>query len=339
MRIIGLDVGGANLKISDGEAESHSLPFAMWREFERLPAAITALLAQAGGAPIGGLAVTMTGELADCFTTKAEGVRGILQAVAAAAPDCRLVVWQTSGEFVAAEIAMEEPRLTAAANWHALATWIAPLAGNTPGLLIDIGSTTADLIPLCNGLPDPLGRTDLERLLSGELVYTGVRRTPLNCLTSAVTLRELRCPLAAELFATTLDLYLLQGDIPESADTGTADGRPATREAARQRIARQFCCDRTELTNAEIDSVGAELVESQQQILSAALDRVAGRLGGPPATVIVGGEGEFLAHRLLGRSSHFTNSKKFSLSNLLGPQHSIAACAYALARLAKDRRA
>src|SRR5256885_9284124 len=49
----------------------------------------------------------------------------------------------------------------------------------SPALLLDTGSTTTDIIPMINGVPVPVGRTDPHRLGTGELVYTGVRRTPV----------------------------------------------------------------------------------------------------------------------------------------------------------------
>ena len=335
--ILGLDIGGANLKISDGHDWSQSVPFALWREPQRLADELRKLIELAPH-PLRGLAVTMTGELADCFVTKAEGVRRILEAVESAGRGCPIGVWQTSGEFVPVEIAIDEPRLTAAANWHALATWAGQLTGTGWGLLIDIGSTTCDLIPINQGLPDPTGRTDLERLLSGELVYTGVRRTPLCCVKPTVLIQGRPCPLAAEIFSTTLDLYLITGDIPESAATeATADGRSATRSAALNRVARQMCCDCEELSAADIAAVAQELVAAQLAQLQTAASRVIREVNGSIQTVITAGEGEFLASRLKRAVPELSTAREFSLTTLLGSQHSQAACAFALARLAQDR--
>ena len=43
--IIGIDVGGANLKLADGRGFHLSRPFALWRHPERLAAELKALLA------------------------------------------------------------------------------------------------------------------------------------------------------------------------------------------------------------------------------------------------------------------------------------------------------
>jgi uncharacterized hydantoinase/oxoprolinase family protein len=106
----------------------------------------------------------MTAELADCFQTKAEGVQFIIEAVQDVFAKSMIRVWLTSGEFAEAADAIELPQLAGASNWHALATWAGRAVPFGPAVLIDIGSTTTDIIPLIDGLPVPEGRTDLERL-------------------------------------------------------------------------------------------------------------------------------------------------------------------------------
>src|SRR5438445_198069 len=80
-----------------------------------------------------------------------------------------------------------------------------------PALLIDIGSTTTDLIPMDRGTVAARGRSDTERLQAGELVYAGIRRTPLCALATELPFRGIPTGLAAELFASTLDVYLTLG--------------------------------------------------------------------------------------------------------------------------------
>ena len=56
-------------------------------------------------------------------------------------------------------------------------------------LFIDIGSTTADLIPIVAGRVAALGYSDAERLASGELVYTGMTRSFVMALASRAPFR------------------------------------------------------------------------------------------------------------------------------------------------------
>lgn len=286
----------------------------------------------------------MTAELADCFATKAEGVAFILDAVAEVADGREVRVWQTGGEFVTPDEARELVPLVAAANWHALATWAGRLTAGTTNdaaLLIDFGSTTCDIIPLIGGLPMSTGLTDIERLRSGELVYTGVRRTPLIAVCHSVPFRDGFVPLAAELFATMLDVYLLLGEIPEDpTDTNTANGQPATIEAAWDRLARSLCCDRSECSLNEARIVARHIRSQQHLQIASAIKRVASAMP-PPSQLVLAGEGEPILRGLIVAMEHVSAPPipptLLSLSEMLGPEHSACACAYALARLAAER--
>src|SRR5262249_41491473 len=161
--------------------------------------------------------------------------------VSIVAGSCPVGVWQMGGGFVDLQGARAKPLTVAAANWHALATFCGRHVPRGPALLVDAGSTTTDIVPLHDGRPAPRGWTDPDRLRCRELVYSGVRRTPLCALMGGEG--------AAELFATTLDVYLVLGLIAEDAvDCRTADGRPATRVAAHGRLARMLCADTETLT-------------------------------------------------------------------------------------------
>src|ERR1700749_4656608 len=166
MQVVGLDIGGANLKAADAPGLALTRPFAVWRSPENLAAEIGLLLASFPKPDV--IALSMTAELADCYRTKREGVEAVIAAVERAAGSTAVRVWQTNGQFVGPDEARRSHGLVAAANWHALATFVGRLAPIGPSLLIDIGTTTADLIPLADGVPTPTGRTDRERLQSGE---------------------------------------------------------------------------------------------------------------------------------------------------------------------------
>ena len=87
----------------------------------------------------------------------------------------------------------------------------------------------------------PLARDDAGRMMSGELVYTGVERTPVAAIVRSLPHRGMRRVVASERFAESRDVWLLLGELAEAADSGeTADGGPATRDAARVRLARSM---------------------------------------------------------------------------------------------------
>lgn len=337
MNIVGLDIGGANLKLADLHQQALTLPFALWKSPEQLETQIRRALQQFPSA--GQIALTMTGELADCFASKAEGVKFIAQSVLNAAGSVPVLVWQTAGEFVDPDTAIQFPELTAAANWHALATWAArATAPAGTGLLLDMGSTTVDILPLKDGHAIPRGQTDFTRLQSGELVYTGGRRTPLMAIASEIVLDGLPVPLAAEYFATTQDLYLLTGQIPEDpTNRDTADNRPADISHARQRLARMVCCDADDLSSSQFDQLLDQFITAQQQQIRNGIKKVLDHLHIIPEILILSGSALFVIEDLLQTIPELQLARQVSLQNQLGSSVASAACAYALAQLAMEQ--
>ena len=205
-------------------------------------------------------------------------------------------------------------------------------------LLIDIGSTTTDIIPLSNGTPVTEGGTDPARLLSGELVYTGVRRTPLCAVARQVEFRGQSVGVAAELFATTRDVYLWLGQLPEDPeDVDTANSRPATREFARDRLVRMLCADTDEIDDQETDELARQWAVIQRDQIRNAITQVLARQSSTPKMVMLSGEGEFLARQVIDEIPDLANVEILSLAQVLGPDHSVGACAFAVARLASER--
>jgi (4-(4-[2-(gamma-L-glutamylamino)ethyl]phenoxymethyl)furan-2-yl)methanamine synthase len=333
MSWLGLDIGGANLKTADGRGWASSLPFGLWREPKHLAGALETLLNSAPTADR--LAVTMTGELCDCFRTKAEGVHRILEGVERAAAGREVWVYLVDGRVVTLDGACELPHLAAASNWHALARFVGRFTDSQPAILIDIGSTTTDIVPLMDGKPHPRAWNDTERLLAGELVYSGVGRTPICAVTQALPRRGRQCPVAAELFATTADAYLILGDISEDADAKwTADGRPLTVEFARERLARMICADVTTFSVDDALQTAVSVRGSQVNQLRTAVTQVTARIRVSCTCVVISGSGEFLARRLA--AEVFTSFRVVSLREMLGQKVSDCAPAHAVAVLADE---
>jgi probable H4MPT-linked C1 transfer pathway protein len=331
---IGLDIGGANIKAAHSDGVARTVPFEVWKRPDELGRTIAGVAAMLP--PCEAAAVTMTAELCDCYPTKAVGVRAILDALVEALPGRMIAVWGVDGAFHSLDEARAAPRLAAAANWLALATLAARLFPDAAALLIDIGSTTTDLIPLGRGSVAARGRSDTERLQLGELVYAGVRRTPLCALATDLPFRGVSTGLAAELFASTLDVYLTLGDIPsDPLDLSTADGRPSTADAARDRLARMIGADRDGFSCD--DAVG--FAQAADACLSDRLEHAAGRACRPtigrPTAAVIAGSGDFLARRLASRVIG-PDGPIISLKEAWGERASAAGCAFALVRLASE---
>ena len=295
-----MDIGGANTKAARLQGRSlrtASRPFEVWRDREALAAILRTVAAEAGDADA--VAITMTAELSDAFRTKREGVAFVLAAAEEALGDRPLSVLTTSGELVSMGEARERPGDVAAANW--VATALAVADAHADALLIDVGSTTADVVPISSGRVAASADNDLDRLQAGELVYTGALRTNLAAIAPRVPVRGGWCPVASESFAISADVHLVLGHLSEDEyDCPTPDGRPATAPFARERIARLVCADAEQLAAGEIDAIAAFLHGEQLRQIEDAARRVARPLP-PTAPVVAIGAGAFLGREVAAR--------------------------------------
>lgn len=298
--VLGWDVGGVNTKASRVEIEEGrvsrpralSAPLEMQSDSAALVPTLRRLAAALGGGAVAH-GVTMTAELSQAFRTKREGVGFVLDALAEAFPGEPLKIYGAGGRFLLPLEARERPLEVAAANWSATARFVGRHVPDC--LLVDIGTTSTDIIPIEAGTPAVAGWTDPDRLLSGELVYTGALRTPVEAVTRAVPVRGGLCPLAAERFALIGDAYLWLGTL-DARDYSVAppDGRPAIREFAGERLARAVCADAEMLDEEAVGAIARALAEAQVSLVAGAMRRVQARH--PRLRIaVVTGLGDFIA--------------------------------------------
>lgn len=338
MSVIGVDIGGANLKFSDGKQFHRTVPFPLWRNPGGLAGALREQLNQQPG--VERLAVTMTGELCDCFSGKRQGVEAIVDSVeAAAAGRMQTRFYQLTGNWVGAAAAKAEWSLVAAANWHAIAALTAREFAAERGLLIDIGSTTTDLIPFANGSPAPRERSDFGRMLSQELLYVGAGRTPLNVLLPEFSVEGEDVGLAAEYFASIEDALIVTGLFPERPGADSpCDNRPLTKPESLRRLARMLCADPEELASEVLPALAQAAQRRLLRRLAAGITRgIAEFSSAPVERLVFSGSGERLARPLLRRVGW--TGPVASWGELFGPAASSAAGAFALARLAESENA
>jgi probable H4MPT-linked C1 transfer pathway protein len=281
--MIGIDVGGANLKIADENGvHIHYCP--LWTG-----APITDLLRQYAKGRDDDAAVVMSGELADCFENKLQGITFIADAVRKVFPAVRF--YGTDAQFHDSPV----PAL-AAANWLASADY---LREKYPGaVLLDVGSTTADIIPLSR-FPSLLGLTDLVRLQKGYLVYTGMLRTPVATLLSTVNLHGTPTPVSTEYFAASADVHLVLGHIaPGEYSCDTPDRKEKTRDASLRRLARVVCADLEEIGQDGAIAIASAFWDRQRSLIGETVARVKAESGA--SSVIVAGIGAGLFARECG---------------------------------------
>ena len=168
----------------------------------------------------------MTGEMVDLFADREDGVQRIAQHLADSlqpVDDGSLRFFAGDAGWCGAPDVARHWRHIASANWLATAGHAALHFDR--GVLVDIGSTTTDLVAFAGGRVLSASRTDAERLASGELVYHGVVRTPLCAFGPRVGWRGQAFNVMNEYFATAADVTLvelhLEAFLP--ADEGTAE--------------------------------------------------------------------------------------------------------------------
>jgi probable H4MPT-linked C1 transfer pathway protein len=305
--VLGWDIGGVNTKASRVDIENGRLsppravsaPLEMQRDSAALVPTLRRLAAALGGEPVAH-GVTMTAELSQAFRSKREGVGFVLDALAEAFPGQRVKIYGVEGRFLDPADARERPLEVAAANWAATARFVGRVVADC--LLVDIGTTSSDIIPIAAGEPAVVGWTDPERLLSGELVYTGALRTPVEAVARVVPLWGGLCPLAAEGFALIGDAYLWLGTLAtQDYSVSSPDGRPPTREFAGERLARAVCADAEMLDEEAVGTIARALAEAQVSMVADAIRRVLvrhPRLG----TAVVTGLGDFIAAEAASRA-------------------------------------
>ncbi len=308
--VIGCDIGGANLKLADNRGRSAACNFPMWLKPTELAAQLREMLAEFPVTEATYFAITMTGELADCFATRREGVRAILlQTEQVFAPE-RTRVYAVGNRWCTPFEAVAKPWDVAASNWHALATWIGMTSTTATDLVLDVGSTTVDIIPMRRhslGISRPAteAKTDRDRLELAQLVYTGIERTPVAAILRFVVLHGQPCALMAERFATSDDCYVILGLTPESPqDWDSADNRPRTRANAHARLARMIGEDAETLSFEDATEIARQFIDEQASLIAIGLEINLLPSPSSSARITVAGHGRALAERAIARLSH-----------------------------------
>ncbi|ADG13723.1 H4MPT-linked C1 transfer pathway protein [Methanocaldococcus infernus ME] len=249
MKIIGLDIGGANTKITILEGEkykidTHYLP--MWKMKDKLVEVLKNYDADY-------VALVMTAELSDCYKTKKEGVEDIIDKVTSVFDN--VYIFDVNGKFLTPEEAKKRYLEVSASNWMATAEFIKRFVSNNC-ILVDMGSTTTDIIPIKEGRV-LAKKTDLDRLMNNQLLYVGALRTPLHFLARKIIFRGKLTNVASEYFAITADINYLLGKV-KNYSCETPDGGGKDREGCLIRLSRVVCGDIEMIKEEELYSLAKE---------------------------------------------------------------------------------
>jgi probable H4MPT-linked C1 transfer pathway protein len=284
--VIGWDIGGANTKAAFLRTENGYIEqietaveyFPVWKDPEKLVTLLSTLQERlSGNAEIDGVGLTMTAELSDAYQTKREGVAHVLACAEEAFAGLPVFVLDVDAKLRSVDAARSEALKVAAANWAATGWLVAQLVKTC--VVVDVGSTSTSIIPVVDGCVSAVGKTDLEKLMVGELVYTGSLRTNVAAIVRSVPLRGGKVRVSSELFAQSGDVHLVLGNIgEEDYTTETADGRGKTRREALVRLARVVCADIEMLDEKEIEEIARYVYGEQVGQVAEGLKQVYSRV-------------------------------------------------------------
>ncbi len=341
--IIGWDIGGAHLKAVTLDKKGQvvraiQLPCPLWQGLQHLEVAIDKILC---GKTVAQHAVTMTGELVDLFANRSEGVEKIIELIQRKTSGSELHIFAGEKGFIKPSECRDHIENVASMNWHATAQFVAGKIEQ--GLLVDIGSTTTDIILLRDDQVHAQGKDDFQRMVNDELVYTGIVRTPLMALAQKVFFEGVEVGMMAEHFATTADIYRITGELDEASDQhAAADNGAKNIQASIRRLARMIGRDVESAPPNAWKTFAQNLINIQlNQILISCKKQLTRNKLAVDAPIIGAGAGSFLAkkiaeklHRPYVDFSRLVDADESKLSSV-----KICAPAYAVAELFRRKNA
>jgi probable H4MPT-linked C1 transfer pathway protein len=209
---------------------------------------------------------TITAELSDAFSTKEEGIKTICDDLAHVFDDSKIRIIDINSNFLTTDQARSNYLKVSASNW--VATSLVLGENTSLGILLDMGSTTLDLIPIKDSYPVTTGKNDVDRLLNNELLYTGILRAPLPSIVQSVPLRNSKCPISFERFAIMADVYRILDKISEEQySCDTADGRGKSKIECYARLSRMLCGDLNLIKMDELDEIANYIYKAQKKLV------------------------------------------------------------------------
>lgn len=303
--VLGWDIGGAHLKVAEAVGTTqisrvYQVPCELWRGLDQMNFSID-FLKHRFDVSKALIAITMTGEMVDGFTSRKEGVRRIIGEVEKIFSNMKVSYFAGESGFLGAGSAKSSYLQVASANWLGSAAFVASQVGDA--LFLDIGSTTTDIVAVKNNRVMNEGRTDSERLYTQEMVYCGVVRTPVFALCRAAPVGNRLIPVINEYFSNAADLYNLTGELPNWADMcRTPDNRGVDDGSCAARLARTFGYDSVPEDLTMWREVAEYIREQQIQTIINACRKRLSRLGPSlEIPIIGGGAGRFLVKEIAQR--------------------------------------
>ncbi len=287
LSFLGIDIGGAHIKLVGLDEKKNVIIVKyrkcyIWKDPQKLLGEIKFINSLSKNKEVV-CGITMTAELCDIFSTRKSGAKTLRN-------KCRKIkfkkLFYENSKKVFESIDKSNPVNFMSMNWHAAGRFIAKFLENA--ILIDLGSTTTDFICIKNNKIMNIGFDDFSRLQNGELLYTGIIRTPIFGIENSVNLNSKEFNIIPEFFSRTSDLYRVQGKIKKIFDIDEeADLSSKSINSSYRRIARSFGLDLSNQNKKIIHKLSKKITEQQLNLISENVDKLIKKFGMTQKTPLI----------------------------------------------------
>ena len=271
---MGLDIGGANLKGAAVEVDGKGrfrLLYSCVRDFSLTTRDIFEEVSEeVGGVDVVG--VTSTAEYSlRLFRTLGDGIMHYCRDLSFIHGP--RILWVNTDGGLVDNGSLRDPYAVAAANWVASAAFIGRYVLKDC-ILVDVGSTTTDIVPVKDGKPCSNARFDWERLGRGELVYTGAINTGVGSILRRINVAGTESWVSSEDFSISGDVHLICGNISELTFRSYTRGNNAPPKESLTRLAHMVCADDMLLERRVIEDMARQVWKKQVSDISSGLRQV-----------------------------------------------------------------
>ena len=306
MKIIGWDIGGAHIKVAEidfkkKKTKTEQIYSPIWKNINNLKKSIKLIKKKFKKSDYH--AITMTAELSDIFLNRMHGSKYIVK-LSSKILEEKKIFFYSKKNFIKKKVALKNASSLNSLNWHATANFISNFFPNC--ILVDIGSTTTDIIPIKNKKIIAKGNNDNQRLKANELIYLGVLRSPIHAV-------EKKKNLIYENFANLSDVYRVLNKIPKKLDLlPTQDNKSKNKHDSARRIARIFGKDYKKTDFLKWKKIASQIEKKQKKILKKSVNKIEKRNFKKKIPIIGAGVGEFLLHDIFKKKNYFSFYSKLN---------------------------
>ena len=332
---LGIDIGGANLKIIGVNADKKVVyvnysSCKIWKNQHYLDKKLLELNKIKTQKKIK-CGITMSAELCDCFKDRKVGAKQIFKS-------CENLVFDYFFYSKSKNLFLKKGSYNniISMNRHSIGRFLKKKIKNA--IVIDFGSTTTDFIVIKNGEILNKNYEDFSRLNNNELLYTGFTRTPIFGISQQIKIQGESLSIIPEFFSDTADIYKVIGQLDTQIDIDkTADGLNRGYSNSLRRVSRSFGFDYNKNHKSLIKKICLELSTIQINKLFMNLLQIQKKFSVQNYPIILSGVGqEVVNHFFKKKGLNTIKFEKFLKPSKMNKEASSHAPATSIALLIGD---